>query len=111
MNDPKQINELPVNQACKAALLAAGEQPDQSVPHIFQLAQWGLQNLPPEAVDSPDVLLSLLSRLQISGKPRAMLEAFFPEESEIQDSESLVFNKTPERAASAVLDLLAAQAA
>lgn len=65
MNENEQLSHLnsqPLNQHAKKLLLQAKQQPDPSRLHLFQLAEWGLDQPSPQ-VENPERLRNLVGVL------------------------------------------------
>ena len=58
-----RVNQLPVNQHARQLLQGAGQEPDPSLVHLFQLMQWALAS--GEVPLRPDLYSSLEANLQV----------------------------------------------
>ena len=111
MNENEQLahlNNQPLNRHAKALLVKAKQQPDPSRLHLFQLAEWGVDQ--PALVENPERLRSLLGNLQARPPEQQQefllaVDAGLPSESDrlVEDLPKL---KSPTEAATLLLQVL-----
>lgn len=112
MNENQQLealNQHPLNRQAAKLLAAAKQQPDPSQLHLFQLAEWRL-NQPSPQVENPLRLEQWLGNLQ-ARPPQQQLECLLapsPELPEEQDrlSKSFLSEKNPLQAGDSLLQVL-----
>jgi len=61
-----KANKRPINQIAKRFLIKAKVKPEHSIPHLFQLAEWGLKgsNITIEDVSNPRATSILIEELE-----------------------------------------------